>query len=158
MNRLQAIPMPGHPKSPGRVLVSMNPSCPPSYKSSHDYYHPLISSESILMVPHLNRINGIRGISFAGAWMGFGFHEDGFAAGAHVANMLVANGEEPPWLDLVSGQKRSYVRRTHVLKWLARVIILVIQSLLVWRAAVLCDLEWTVCFHSTAYLTSWPNC
>ncbi|KAI1824020.1 FAD/NAD(P)-binding domain-containing protein [Xylaria intraflava] len=132
MNRLQAIPMPEQPGSPGRVLVSMNPlRIPQSHRSRQAYYHPLISSESISMAPHLNLINGVRGISFAGAWMGFGFHEDGFAAGAHVAQMLVAGRENTSWLNLVSGTDERCVRRIGALEWAARMVILAVQWLLV---------------------------
>jgi predicted NAD/FAD-binding protein len=139
MNRLQGIPMPGQPGSPGRILVSMNPSrIPASYHSSQIYYHPLITSESILMAPHVNRINGVRGISFAGAWMGFGFHEDGFAAGAHAAKMLVGgvtSRENPPWLDLISGKEAIRARRIGLLEWVARFIVLTIQWLLEAKAS-----------------------
>ncbi|KAI0476353.1 FAD/NAD(P)-binding domain-containing protein [Xylariaceae sp. FL0804] len=133
MNKLQAIPMPGEPGSPGRVLVSMNPLRAPStstFQSSQEYQHPLVSSESILMAPHLNRINGVGGIFFAGAWMGFGFHEDGFAAGAHAARMLIEGGDAVPPLDLVSGARFERVRRIGILEWILRLFVLAIQWLL----------------------------
>ena len=89
MNKLQAIPSLGEEGSPGRVLVTMNPfRLPQSPQCSQIYYHPLIDSESMLALQHLHKINGVSSISFAGAWMGYGFHEDGFAAGAHAAQML----------------------------------------------------------------------
>ena len=40
-------------------------------------------------------------MSFAGAWMGFGFHEDGFAAGSHVAKMLIEGREKTGTLNLM---------------------------------------------------------
>lgn len=86
------------------------------------------------MAPHLNRINGVRGISYAGAWMGFGFHEDGFVAGAHAAEMLVAGiagGEGSPWLDIVSRPGIRRVRKMGLLEWLARMVILAVQRLIV---------------------------
>lgn len=45
------------------------------------------------MAKYLHEINGVTGISFAGAWMGFGFHEDGFAAGVRAAGLATAGGE-----------------------------------------------------------------
>lgn len=45
------------------------------------------------MVAYLPTINGVAGISFAGAWMGSGFHEDGFAAGVRAACLATAGGE-----------------------------------------------------------------
>ncbi|ROW11902.1 hypothetical protein VPNG_04907 [Cytospora leucostoma] len=45
--------------------------------SSQVYHHPLVSAESIQMAARLHMINAVGTVSFAGAWMGFGFHEDG---------------------------------------------------------------------------------
>ena len=90
MNRLQGIPMPGEPGSPGRVLVSMNPiHSPIKVKGTSIYRHPLFSSASVLASRHLHLINGVANVSFAGAWMGHGFHEDGFAAGLHAAQNIL---------------------------------------------------------------------
>ncbi|KAI0449203.1 FAD/NAD(P)-binding domain-containing protein [Xylaria acuta] len=109
MNKLQKIPLPGEPESPGRVLVSMNPlRVPYKLQSTHVYHHPLINLESISMVQSLNKINGVENISFAGAWMGFGFHEDGFAAGSHVASMLINGVENTEPLNLMNGDKEEY--------------------------------------------------
>ena len=47
----------------------------------------------MLALHHLHKINGTGAISFAGAWMGYGFHEDGFAAGVCVASMLIYGRE-----------------------------------------------------------------
>lgn len=101
MNKLQAIPSPGEFESPGRVLVTMNPvRIPRSPQSSHFYEHPVISSKSMLALRQLHKINGTAGVSFAGAWMGYGFHEDGFVAGAHAARMLIDGRENTPPLEL----------------------------------------------------------
>ncbi|KAH8719239.1 hypothetical protein GQ44DRAFT_659227 [Phaeosphaeriaceae sp. PMI808] len=103
MNKLQDIPRPGVFGSPGRVLVTMNPvRAPYAPQSKHIYYHPLITSESITMSRYLNDINGVKNISFAGAWMGYGFHEDGFVSGAHVARMLISGREKTAPLDLIA--------------------------------------------------------
>ena len=89
MNRLQDIPGPGKPKSPGRVLVSMNPiHQPKSVHSEYIYHHPLFSAASFSAKRRLHEINGTNGVGFAGAWMGYGFHEDGFTAGLHAASHL----------------------------------------------------------------------
>jgi predicted NAD/FAD-binding protein len=102
MNRLQSIPSPGEKNSPGRVLVSMNPlRVPSAVQAQIEYYHPLISHESLLMTRHLHRINGVSCICFAGAWMGYGFHEDGFAAGAHAARLIINGHASTPPLDLI---------------------------------------------------------
>jgi predicted NAD/FAD-binding protein len=102
MNRLQSIPSPGEKNSPGRVLVSMNPlGMPSAVQGQIQYSHPLISHESLLMTRHLHRINGVSCIYFAGAWMGYGFHEDGFTAGAHAARLITDGHASTPPLDLI---------------------------------------------------------
>jgi predicted NAD/FAD-binding protein len=90
MNRLQEIPGPGSPGSPGRILISMNPiRTPQSIRTQHLYYHPILDSPSIQASRSLNELNRASpNISFAGAWMGYGFHEDGFAAGLEVSHKL----------------------------------------------------------------------
>lgn len=90
MNRLQGIPLPGEDGSPGRVLVSMNPiHSPRAVKGVYKYRHPLFSSASVLASKSLHAINGVTSVSFAGAWMGYGFHEDGFAAGLDAAGRIL---------------------------------------------------------------------
>ncbi|KUI60928.1 Protoporphyrinogen oxidase 2, chloroplastic/mitochondrial [Cytospora mali] len=139
MNKLQSIPFPGEPGSPGRVLVSMNPlRIPRSLQSSHVYHHPLISAESIHMAARLHTINGVAGVTFAGAWMGFGFHEDGFVAGTQAARVLMMGGEgwrghdDTRTLDVVGAgtmAKNKYTRRGFV-KPVVRLWIRLVQLLL----------------------------
>ena len=91
MNRLQNIALPPDPLSPGRVLVSMNPIHEPSpctQQGRFVYDHPLLSSDSIIASHRLPDINGVSGVTFAGAWMGYGFHEDGFRTGMAAAERL----------------------------------------------------------------------
>jgi predicted NAD/FAD-binding protein len=95
MNRLQAIPKPGEPDSPGRVLVSMNPiRSPRSPHSTQIYYHPIIDSDSVIASRKFAILNAAPNISFAGAWMGYGFHEDGFVAGMQVAKKIITGEYE----------------------------------------------------------------
>ena len=90
MNRLQGIPSPGEMGSPGCVLVTMNPtSMPQGQKGTYVYDHPLFTSSSCLATRNLHLINGVSRISFAGAWMGYGFHEDGFVAGLNAARSVI---------------------------------------------------------------------
>ncbi|KAI0018742.1 FAD/NAD(P)-binding domain-containing protein [Xylariomycetidae sp. FL0641] len=131
MNKLQGIAWPGVPCSPGRVLVSMNPPrLPARCQSSQVYFHPLIDSRSTSTVPQLNRINGIDAISFAGAWMGFGFHEDGFAAGTYAARMLLEGREAVGELNLITGTALEPRRTPDFWEGLARMVVMVIQWLL----------------------------
>ncbi|KHO01973.1 amine oxidase [Metarhizium album ARSEF 1941] len=131
MNRLQEIPRPGEPGSPGRVLVSMNPvRAPRSVQSSHVYCHPIINSECILMARHLHKINGIRRVGFAGAWMGFGFHEDGFAAGVHAARTFMDGWDKTPPLDLIGDGEGIQPPRNGFLRASLRFWVRAVQRLL----------------------------
>lgn len=104
MNLLQSIPE----KTYGPVLVTLNPPFPPAPEltiGSWPYEHPLYSEKvrcsrtplanSSLIVSHdaqsvqsqkrLSSIQNVRGITYAGAWTNYGFHEDGFTSGLRVA-------------------------------------------------------------------------
>ena len=81
MNLLQHIP-----SLYGMVLVTLNPLYPPkSAQGSWTYHHPLYNEAAIHSQKLLPRIQNRRGISYAGAWTKYGFHEDGFSSGLKVA-------------------------------------------------------------------------
>lgn len=84
MNLLQHIP-----ESPfGTVLVTLNPLSPPDprlVQGIWEYAHPLYNSAAIRSQKLLANIQNTRGISYAGAWTKYGFHEDGFSSGISVA-------------------------------------------------------------------------
>ena len=74
INKLQPLP---YKES---VIVTLNPVT----KINNDkiiktisYQHPLFSTESIKAQEKMNNIQGSNGIYFSGAWMRYGFHEDG---------------------------------------------------------------------------------
>ena len=81
MNLLQHIP-----SLYGMVLVTLNPLHPPKdAQDSWTYHHPLYNATAIRSQKLLPRIQNTRGISYAGAWTKYGFHEDGFSSGLKVA-------------------------------------------------------------------------
>lgn len=82
------------------------------------------------MSPHLDRINGVGNISLAGAWMGFGFHEDGFAAGAHVARRLIKGRDNTAPLDLVARVRGNRRRKLGGLRLVLRLGVSVLHKLL----------------------------
>ncbi len=130
MNKLQSIPSPWEEGSPGRVLVTMNPiRIPRSPQSSHVYHHPLLSSKSILALKHLHKINGVSNVSFAGAWMGWGFHEDGFVAGSRAAEMLIYGRDKAPDMELITMSEGSRPL-TSIADLMARFAIAIIQRIL----------------------------
>jgi uncharacterized protein len=91
LNKLQPLPF----RSP--VVVTLNP--PTAIREEHviaeiDYEHPIFDRAGIAAQKRLDSIQGRRGLWFAGAWTGFGFHEDGLKAGLAVGNAL---GCVAPW-------------------------------------------------------------
>lgn len=82
INRLQPLPF----RTP--VIVTLNPAAPPA--AEHlirriDYAHPVFDAAAIAAQRQLPSLQGRGGIWFAGAWTGYGFHEDGLASGLAVA-------------------------------------------------------------------------
>lgn len=93
MNILQHIPT----QRFGDVLVTLNPLYPPhpsTVQGEYEYEHPLYTPEAIAAQRQMHKIQDKRGIIFAGAWTGYGFHEDGFTSGLRAAERL---GAEVPW-------------------------------------------------------------
>ena len=91
MNGLQAIDA----RKP--LFVSLNPTVEPDPALTFgvfDYDHPQFDTASLAAQRQFQRIQGRRGVWFAGAWLGYGFHEDGLTSGLRVA---LALGGETPW-------------------------------------------------------------
>lgn len=88
MNRLQPLPF----RTP--VLVSLNPLQPPSEALTlevNHYMHPIFDSAAVDAQKTLAVHNGESRHWFAGAWMGYGFHEDGFRSGRLAAASILAS-------------------------------------------------------------------
>jgi predicted NAD/FAD-binding protein len=91
MNRLQSIPQ------DRQLLVSLNPTQEPDPALVIDdvtYQHPQFDSASARGQAELGTIQGDNRTWFAGAFCGYGFHEDGLQAGLTVAAEL---GAPAPW-------------------------------------------------------------
>ncbi len=91
INRLQPLPF----TTP--VIVSLNPIEAPDPACVIDefsYAHPLFDAGAIAAQASLAGIQGARNTWFAGAWTGYGFHEDGLKSGLAVAEALVQAGWE----------------------------------------------------------------
>lgn len=85
LNRLQPLPC----TSP--VLLSLNPLHEPDPARtlrSFSYEHPILNQASADAVSLLPQLQGQRNTWFAGAWLGFGFHEDGLRSGIAAAQGL----------------------------------------------------------------------
>ena len=73
------------------VFVSLNPHRPPDSKKTLEevsYEHPIFNDAAVKAQAGLEGVQGSQGVWFAGAWTGFGFHEDGFRAGKQAADSL----------------------------------------------------------------------
>jgi predicted NAD/FAD-binding protein len=86
LNRLQPLPF----KQP--VFVTLNPPEAPrpdlTLQVMH-YDHPVFDLRAIAAQARLPEIQGQRNTWFAGAWAGYGFHEDGLKAGLAAAQGLL---------------------------------------------------------------------
>jgi hypothetical protein len=79
------------------VFVTLNPQREPRQIIDDVWYaHPQFSPDTDRAQRRLPAIQGRRGVWFAGAWTGYGFHEDGLQSGLTVAAAL---GSPAPWHD-----------------------------------------------------------
>ena len=87
INRLQPLPFSQD------VVVSLNPVRaidPSKVLGEYDYAHPVFDLGAIKAQSQLPRLQGQQNTWYAGAWMGYGFHEDGFKAGRDAASGILA--------------------------------------------------------------------
>lgn len=90
MNRLQSLP--GAP-----LVVSLNPGRAPDAGRVHgefSYAHPQFDAAAFEAQAGMDAIQGRGGVWHAGAWLGWGFHEDGLRSGLRAAAAL---GARPHW-------------------------------------------------------------
>ena len=91
MNSLQDLP-------PDQdCFVSLNPVEPPRADrviARMEYDHPVFDTAAIAAQGRMHEIQGRSRLWFSGAWLGFGFHEDGLRAAVDVAGGL---GVSVPW-------------------------------------------------------------
>jgi predicted NAD/FAD-binding protein len=76
------------------VIVSLNPVSdidPTHVIGEYEYAHPVFDLPAIQAQSHMPQLQGQQHTWFAGAWMGYGFHEDGFKAGRAAAQNLLAS-------------------------------------------------------------------
>jgi predicted NAD/FAD-binding protein len=50
-----------------------------------EYAHPQFDNPALAAQSQFGRIQGRGGVWYAGAWLGYGFHEDGLTSGVKVA-------------------------------------------------------------------------
>ncbi|GJH24411.1 NAD(P)/FAD-dependent oxidoreductase [Caballeronia novacaledonica] len=91
LNQLQPLPF----RTP--VVLTLNPvdePAPGTEIGRYEYEHPLFDLAAIDAQTRLPRIQGARRTWYAGAWTGYGFHEDGLKSALRVARDF---GVQPAW-------------------------------------------------------------
>jgi predicted NAD/FAD-binding protein len=86
VNRLQPLPF----RTP--VIVTLNPPFEPDPRTvlgEYEYDHPLFDGGAVVAQRAFDGLQGERSTWFAGAWLGYGFHEDGLRS-AHAVAASVA--------------------------------------------------------------------
>ncbi len=86
INRLQPLPV------PQPVVVSLNPQReinPTQVLGEYAYEHPVFDLGAIRAQAGVPALQGHRHTWFAGAWTGYGFHEDGLKSGLQAARGLI---------------------------------------------------------------------
>ncbi len=107
INRLQPLPF----EQP--VVVSLNPftePAPDKLIQRIDYAHPVFDEDAIAAQAALPGIQGQNRSWFAGAWTGYGFHEDGLRSAVAVA---AGFGVAAPWSDKVAAADARGAHRGH---------------------------------------------
>lgn len=91
MNNLQQL------NTQENIFVTLNPNTMPKSElilDVHKFSHPIFDQAAINAQTRVQTIQGIGGIWYAGAWLKYGFHEDGLASAISAAKML---GAKIPW-------------------------------------------------------------
>ncbi len=93
INKLQPLPC----TTP--VVVTLNPPFEPGRAHvlrEFEYDHPLLDAAAVSSQRALAAMQGTRRTWFAGAWMGYGFHEDGLASAHAVADAIARTRSAAP--------------------------------------------------------------
>lgn len=91
-------------------FVTLNPTIEPEERSiieEFHYDHPMFGSDAVMAQNLINGIQGQQHTWYCGAWLGYGFHEDGLKSGIDVATAL---GASVPWenASTMADQSASY--------------------------------------------------
>ena len=86
MNNLQSL------KTKTNIFVSLNPSKPPESNKIFkiiNYEHPIFDQNTFVNQKKIVKYQGQRNIWYCGAYLGYGFHEDGIRSGLSTAKKIL---------------------------------------------------------------------
>ncbi|PYH99298.1 FAD/NAD(P)-binding domain-containing protein [Aspergillus ellipticus CBS 707.79] len=116
----------------GSILVTMNPLSMPDERTIqgvYHYEHPMFTTDAVKAQTLLPTIQGTRGISYAGAWTMYGFHEDAFTSAFEVAARLDAKVPFPVEASRLRG---GLVREVSWWEYVFRLVLRGIQMVILW--------------------------
>ena len=105
INSLQSLPA-----TAPDLFVTLNPPTPPAPDTVYRHLtlsHPMFSFASDTAQAALPGLNGKQGIWMAGAWCGYGFHEDGINSA--IAVVVDGMGGKIPWAPRATNPKMSWL-------------------------------------------------
>jgi len=85
LNKLQPLPF---DQPVIETLNPVRPIAPQHVLGEFEYAHPVFDVEAIRAQGEMPTLQGQQHTYFCGAWMGYGFHEDGLKAGLEVARLI----------------------------------------------------------------------
>jgi predicted NAD/FAD-binding protein len=94
LNRLQNL------QTDKQIFVSLNPTTFPREERVHKVIvmgHPQFTPATTQAQLQVNELQGVDGLWFAGAWLGFGFHEDGLRSGLQVRRTSTSDSSSSRW-------------------------------------------------------------
>ncbi|KIM25747.1 hypothetical protein M408DRAFT_330955 [Serendipita vermifera MAFF 305830] len=112
----------------GPVICTLNPTIAireETIQARGNYEHPTFNAQAEECQKRMPTIQNTRSISYAGAWMGYGFHEDGFTMGLKAAVAL--GGVQLPFEILPANRRVNAVWTANLFDILER-----IRLFLVW--------------------------
>ena len=75
------------------MFVTLNP--PKEFNINRDKLikevelkHPLLEKDHLLLSQNVNKIQGHNMTFYTGAWLGYGFHEDGLKSSINIVNLI----------------------------------------------------------------------